>query len=167
MMFDLASKEKKEIHRDNFQRYYMAGRPFFPQDLVLSPDGQFLAFNVREKETLASILKILPISGGEAKEVVRWEKRKIITTADWTPDGKELLFAESKFQRGHKFEFWRISVEGGEPQKLGLSMDRVDLLRIHPDGQHIAFRAGQRIKEIYAMDNFLPEEKKQSRGGNR
>ena len=167
MMFDLASKEKKEIHRDNFQRYYMAGRPFFPQDLVLSPDGQFLAFNVREKETLASILKILPISGGEAKEVVRWKKRKIITTTDWTPDGKDLLFAESKFQSGYKFNFWRISVEGGEPQKLELSMDRVNILRIHPDGQHIAFRAGQRIKEIYAMDNFLPVENRKSKGGQK
>jgi Tol biopolymer transport system component len=159
MMFDLASEEKKEIHRDNFQCYYMAGRPFFPQDLVLSPDGQFLAFNVRERETRESILKIIPSFGGEATEVVRWEKGKIIMTADWTPDGKDLLFAESKFQRGYKFNFWKISVEGGEPQKLGLQMDRVYVLRINPDGQHIAFRAGQRIKEIYAMDNFLPEEK--------
>ncbi|MEE9390043.1 MAG: tetratricopeptide repeat protein, partial [Candidatus Aminicenantaceae bacterium] len=158
MMFDLASKEKKEIHRDNFQRYYLGGRPFFPQDLVLSPDGQFLAFNVRERETRESILKIIPISGGEVREVVRWKKGKIIDTADWTPDGKELLFAESRFQRGYKFNFWKISVEGGEPQKLGLQMDRVYVLRINPDGQRIAFRAGQRIKEIYAMDNFLPEE---------
>jgi Tol biopolymer transport system component len=163
MMFNLASKEKMEIHRDNFQRLFMDGRPFFPQDLALSPDGQFLAFNVRERETLESILKIIPISGGEAREVVRWEKRKIITTADWTPDGKELLFAESKFQRGYKFNFWKISVEGGEPQKLGLQMDRVYILRINPDGQRIAFRAGQRIKEIYAMDNFLPEEKTKKR----
>jgi len=88
-------------------------------------------------------------------------------TADWTPDGKELLFAESRFQRGYKFEFWRISTEGGEPQKLGLSMDRVYILSVRPDGQHIAFKAGQRIKEIYAMDNFLPVDKQQSKGGNR
>ncbi len=167
MMFDLASKEKKEIHSDNFQRYYWGGRPFFPQDLDLSPDGQFLAFNVRERETHESILKIIPISGGEAREVVRWKKGKIIETTDWTPDGKALLFAESRFQRGYKFEFWLISTEGGEPQKIGLSMDRVYGLSVHPDGQHIAFRAGQRIKEIYAMDNFLPLDKKQSKGGNR
>jgi len=167
MMYDLASEEKMEIHRDNFQHAYIAGRPFFPQDLVLSPDGHFLAFNVRDRDTLESILKIIPIFGGEATEVVRWEKGKIIMTADWTPDGKELLFAESRFQRGYKFEFWRVSVEGGEPQKLGLSMDRVYMLSVRPDGQQIAFRAGQRIKEIYAMDNFLPLDKKQSRGGNR
>jgi Tol biopolymer transport system component len=163
MMFDPASKEKKEIHRDSFQRYYWEGRPFFPQDLVLSPDGQFLAFNVRERETRESILKIIPTSGGEVREVVRWKKGKIIDTADWTPDGKDLLFAESRFQRGYKFNFWKISVEGGEPQKLGLQMDRVYVLRIHPDGKHIAFRAGQRIKEIYAMDNFLPEQKAQKK----
>jgi len=48
-----------------------------------------------------------------------------------------------------------------------LSMDRVDLLRIHPDGQYIAFRAGQRIKEIYAMDNFLPAENRKSKKGQK
>ncbi len=158
LMYDLTSKEKMEIHRDNFQRYYWAGRPFFPQDLALSPDGQFLAFNVRDRETLEPILKVIPVSGGEAREVVRLKKGLIITTADWTPDGKDLLFAESKFQRGYKFNFWRIPAAGGEPQKLGLEMDRVRTLRIHPDGRHIAFRAGQRIKEIYAMDNFLPKQ---------
>jgi len=151
MMFDLASEEKKEIHRDNFQRYYMAGRPFFPQDLVLSPDGQFLAFNVRERETRESILKIIPISSGEVREVVRWKKGKIIDTADWTPDGKDLLFAESKFQRGYKFNFWKISVEGGEPQKLGLQMDRVDALRINPDGKHIAL-----LCVLILMENISP-----------
>jgi len=168
MMYDLASKEKMEIHRDNFQPGYIVGRnAFYPHDLVLSPDGQFLAFNVREKETLASILKVIPSSGGKPVDVLRWKKGKVITTADWTPDGKELLFAESRFQRGYKFEFWRISVEGGEPQKLGLSMDRVHMLSVRPDGQQIAFRAGQRIKEIYAMDNFLPVDKQQSKGGQK
>ena len=156
IMYDLASEEKKEIHRDNFQRRYAAGRPpLFAQELALSPDGQFLAFKVHDRGHTA--LKIVPVSGGEAREVVQWNGGKIITTADWTPDGKELLFAESEFQRGHKFNFWRISVEGGEPQKLGLATDRIYFLRIHPNGQHIAFRAGQRVKEIYAMDNFLPE----------
>jgi Tol biopolymer transport system component len=153
MMYDLASKKKKEIHRDNF-RPDRGRPPFFAAELSLSPDGQFLAFNVHDRGQ--TILKIIPVSGGEAREVVRWHGGKIITTVDWTPDGKELLFAESKFQRGHKFNFWRISMEGGEPQELGLPMDRVYFLRIHPDGQHIAFRAGQKIKEIYAMENFLP-----------
>jgi len=168
MMYDLVTAQKREIHRDNFQPGYIVGRnAFYPNDLAASPDGQFLAFTARDMETLEYILKIIPSSGGKPVEVLRWEKGKIITTADWTPDGKELLFAESRFQRGYKFEFWLISTEGGEPQKLGLSMDRVYMLSVHPDGQHIAFRAGQRIKEIYAMDNFLPLAEKQSKGGNR
>jgi len=168
MVYDLLTSQKREIHRDNFQPGYIVGRnAFYPHDLATSPDGQFLAFTARDMETLEYILKIIPSSGGKPVEVLRWKKGKIITTADWTSDGKELLFAESRFQRGYKFEFWRISVEGGEPQKIGLSMDRVYMLSVHPDGQHIAFRAGQRIKEIYAMDNFLPVDKLQSKGGNR
>lgn len=168
MMYDLLTAQKREIHRDNFQPGYIVGRnAFYPHDLATSPDGQFLAFTARDMETLEYILKIIPSSGGKPVEVLRWAKGKIITTADWISDGKELLFAESRFQRGYEFEFWRISVEGGEPQKLGLSMDRVYMLSVHPDGQQIAFRAGQRIKEIYAMDNFLPVDKLQSKGGNR
>lgn len=168
MVYDLLTTQESEIYRDNFHPRYIVGRnAFYVDDLKTSPDGQFLVFTARDMETLEYVLKIIPSSGGEAREAVRWKEGKIITTVDWIPDGKELLFAESRFQRGYKFEFWRISAEGGEPQKLGLSMDRVLWLSVHPDGQHIAFRAGQRIKEIYAMDNFLPLDQKQSKGGNR
>lgn len=156
MMYNLSSKEKMEIHRENFQRAHIPTGPFFPQDLSLSPDGQFLVFNLRDRKTHEPILKVISVSGGETREVVRLERGKIIETADWTPDGKSLIFAESKFQRGYEFDFWKISVEGGKAQNLGLQMDRVYIMRIHPDGQNIAFQSAIRKKEIYAMDNFLP-----------
>jgi hypothetical protein len=47
-------------------------------------------------------------------------------------------------------------VQGGEPEKLELSMDRIRPLRIHPDGRRVAFAAGWPAWEVWVMENFLP-----------
>ena len=43
-----------------------------------------------------------------------------------------------------RFELWRISTDGGEPEPLGLAMEGIRLLglSVHPDGRRIAFTAG-------------------------
>ena len=57
-------------------------------------------------------------------------------------------------------EFWQVTTDGGQPRKI----TEADLgwcysLRIHPDGQLIAFTAGSRLHELWVMENFLPAEK--------
>jgi len=54
-------------------------------------------------------------------------------------------------------ELWRISLEGGKPEKVGLAMKRLRELRVHPDGRQIVFAAGGRKTEVWVMENFLPE----------
>ena len=73
------------------------------------------------------------------------------------PDGRHLLF--SKGPLGN-MELWRIPVDGGEPEKLGLAMGGLGLtgLRVHPDGQRIAFSASGGAgptNELWVMENFL------------
>jgi len=58
-----------------------------------------------------------------------------------------------------KLELWRIPAEGGEAQNLGLSMDRLVITSINPDGKHIAYMSGSYSGEVWVMENFLPEEK--------
>ena len=61
-----------------------------------------------------------------------------------------------------KCELMRISAEGGEPEKLGISMYGISYVSINPDGRKIAFSAkGQTPKspEVWVMENFLPKEK--------
>lgn len=48
---------------------------------------------------------------------------------------------------------------GGSLQKLELN-DRGLQLRIHPDGRQIAFWTGQDTRELWAMENILPSEKR-------
>jgi hypothetical protein len=55
---------------------------------------------------------------------------------------------------------WRISIEGGEPQKMGLAMARFWDISAHPDGQQLAFSSygpTQPMPELWVMENFLPK----------
>ena len=61
---------------------------------------------------------------------------------------------------GAKVELWRISAEGGAPQRVGLAMDRLSHLRLHPDGRRIVFDAldaRPENNEVWVMEHFLPE----------
>jgi len=135
----------------------------FLQGLALSPDGSMLAFS---EETGSSAsegvckLRILPVEGGEPRTLYPTEKGDWIETLDWTPDGRHLLFSQMKAEDERENfvdSLWIISLQGGEPQETGVTMDGIKHLRIHPDGQRIAFTAGRGGKEVWAMENILPK----------
>ena len=80
----------------------------------------------------------------------------------WTPDSRYLIYARSVAGEKGKFEFWRISAEGGEPENLGLMMEGLLPygLSVHPDGKCIAFTAGtERSTEVWVLKDFLPAPK--------
>jgi Tol biopolymer transport system component len=120
--------------------------------LVLSPDERFFAFNENG-------INILPMEGGEARILYTLREDEWISIQAWTPDGKYILFYKSKPGRRdenvRKCSLWRISLEGGEPQEIGITMNSFNHLRVHPDGQHIVFHSGERGSEVWVMENFL------------
>jgi Tol biopolymer transport system component len=148
MEYDLETKKEKRVYRE------ISGPTF----LAFSPDGQFIAFQTMNKKTLLRGLSIMPATGGECRDVMRLNKGETITTLTWMPDGKNLLFAKRK-EKQQKCGLWKVSVDGGEPQNLGLAMERLANLRIHPDGQRIAFCSSHLNSEIWMMENFLPKKK--------
>jgi Tol biopolymer transport system component len=119
------------------------------RSLALSPDGQQLAFSAQDGGTQSWVLKALPVAGGEPRELLRIKDPERITTIAWMPDGRHLLFGKGD-------EMWRIPVAGGEPQRLGLAMDRLRGLSVHPDGRRIAFTSGAPEIEVWVMENLLP-----------
>ncbi len=147
-LYDPATKEKREIHRED------SGPTF----LALSPDNKWLAFQTFDDESFSRRLTIIPPAGGELRHVLNLKKGEIITTVAWTPDSKNLLFAKRK-ENKQKCELYQISVDGGEPKKLGVAMNRLSLLSVHPDGRRIAFCSSRLSSEIWVMENFLPKEK--------
>jgi Tol biopolymer transport system component len=135
-------------------------------NLGLSPDGQELAFIVgdRTKPQVAP-LKVMPTRGGEAREVCQITGDLGTHRLIWTPDGQKILFTLRRqdpakpVNSDQTFELWQVSAAGGQPQKVGLAMERLRDLNLHPDGKRLAFAAGQSKPEVWVMENFLPEAK--------
>jgi Tol biopolymer transport system component len=139
---DLKSAEEEQI--------FEIPRSYGFERWSLSPDGQSLAISFQD---LASwYVKIVPVDGGEPREVLRSQQEtgnSPIRSLAWTPDSQHVIFA-----RGN--ELWRISAEGGEPQKIWETAGTFLDLRIHPDGQHVAFAVSRSTSEVWMMENFLP-----------
>lgn len=150
--YDIASEQKKEIYHQN------------PNLLCLipSPDGKTLAFLMIEKDN-SNVIKILPVEGGEPREVTKIAEGYCMTMA-WTHDGREILFCKNveipeTQGQAERSELWTISVEGGEPQNLWKFEGPGAELSVHPDGQRIAFSSRKMNNEIWVMENFLPKTK--------
>ncbi len=119
----------------------------------LSPDGKRLVVGTPGRDSPAQ-LRILSVEGEEVRDLVpeNWEK---ICDVAWAPDGQSVLFIVQK----NPTELWQISAEGGQPRKL-LTTKYIfwGSLRVHPDGQHIAFHEESEISGsgVWVMENFLP-----------
>jgi Tol biopolymer transport system component len=154
MLREIESGTEKELYR---------GSGFL--SLSCSPDGKWLAIMNRG---MGGVLGIMPAAGGELRELYRFKEEDLINFVPlrWTPDGKYILF--EIIQPGQKkSSLWRIPMEGGEPQKLGLESDSPIYASFHPDGRHIVFSSrGSTTGEnsgIWVMENFLPEEKSKNK----
>jgi dipeptidyl aminopeptidase/acylaminoacyl peptidase len=126
-------------------------------NIALSSDGERLAFWTQTGEGVLA-LQIVPVAGGEPRELIRSGLREYTTTLAWTPDGRHLLLAKRNDDPETLFpqELWRIATGGGEPESLGLKAEGgIRELRVHPDGQRIVFTSGKRVTELLAAENFL------------
>ncbi len=153
--YNLHTKQKKEIYHTSLDIY----------NLILSPDGKFLTFSSNDKKAQTSTLKIISVKGSEPRElvIINIQEAFAFQPCAWTPDGRYILFGKGGSMGNQQVELWRISVDGGKPQKLGLSMARMRHIRVHPDGKRIAFFAGQYKAEVWVMENFLPEAKQKKK----
>jgi Tol biopolymer transport system component len=126
--------------------------------LALSPDGRQLAFCEGEKKD-KFVLKTMPISGGEPRELLTIPKYKSLERElglSWTSDGNHLVVAHP----GNNTDLWVIPVDGGETRTVKLGA-KARGMRLHPDGKRIAFTIGPLYEsgEVWALENFLPKDK--------
>jgi Tol biopolymer transport system component len=135
--------------------------------LAPSPDGRWLAVICNPKGKEKTVI-VMPAVGGESHELYKFEYAQNWTSPiAWTVDGKHILFvkgraSEKADEMDTITELWRVSVESGEAQNLGLIVARIYELSAHPDGRKIAFDSygpSMQMPELWVMENFLPEEK--------
>ncbi len=142
LMFDLDTQQKKEVYRSEGQILRMD----------ISPDGEQLVFY----EGMDNTIKLISVEGGQPKKLLKIEDGGINGVA-WSPGGKYILLSKIiKGGKTGKCELWRITSEGGEPEKFDLTGDGLIDLNIHPGGSRIAFTLWHVDEEVWVMENFLP-----------
>ncbi len=130
-------------------------------DLALSPDGRQVAVTLSEQPTRSFVLKVLPVGGGEASELVRAKGPEVMVedSLSWSPDSRYVIFGWARAtDQERKTQLLAISPRGGEPHPLGLAMDSISSVSFHPDGRRLAFggKQGKDKVEVWVMENFLP-----------
>jgi Tol biopolymer transport system component len=130
---------------------YRAPQPI-NRNLAVGWRGQRMAF------VLGNALMVVR-ADGVARELLRLKESERFygsRTIQWTPDGRYILFVKQANEKA-PCELWRIPAEGGQAQNLGVAMEELDELRVHPDGRRLAFMAGKKdAGEVWVMENFLP-----------
>ena len=132
--------------------------------IALSPDGRWLCFENAGRDGVRS-LRIMPALGGKAREIWNFGKTKRgvpgAPQLTWTPDGRYIVFSAPEPSDLRIWDLWRIPVEGGKPEKMGLQkMWGITSLTIRPDGRRIAFanRGGSSSEsQLWVLENFLPK----------
>ena len=127
--------------------------------LDVSPDGKTLAI----ARTLDgdNVILAIPIAGGAVREVVRLPGTGTIYQSAgfyWASDGESLFFGKSlTYGSGLASAILcRVAADGGEPQELGVTIDKLFHFSIHPDGKRIAYSTGDRINEVDVLKNVSP-----------
>jgi Tol biopolymer transport system component len=118
----------------------------------VSPDGRQVAFQVTDPATKESIVKIVPVAGGEPREVFRAKSNGM--SLSWTADGRHVLVGEAGD------DLFLVPANGGKPLTFTLGMKGVLSPRLHPDGRQVAFYTASEAKtEVWVMENFVPAPK--------
>ena len=95
-------------------------------------------------------MNLVPVAGGESREVCRVQDVRAHSDVSWSPDGQKIAFVS----RG---KIWVVPAEGGEPAEVKTDVDAdANELDWSPDGRKIAFsgESGMGI-EFWFMENFL------------
>jgi len=140
---DLATGEEKILYNhDRFVRFV----------LRRSPDGRNLLFGVYSPEDKKSHLLTIPVEGGKEKEVCSSQEAISFNSANWSPDGNFIFFVDSEGNN-----LWRVSAEGGIPQKVWYSKNKIRGFDIHPDGTQILLEKPENITELRVIENLVQE----------
>ena len=150
--FDPITGESNVLRRVSVQ-----GRLQNSLSLVVSPDEQYLGLTSADDSSLGPFYHtVVPLDGREPTTV--WKNDRYCRVDAWIDD--TLLLVCHVAPEYSRFD-WRASlftlpVRGDGPKYLGLELEGLHSVALHPDGRRIAFVAGQSHNEIWALENLPP-----------
>lgn len=112
-----------------------------------SPDGRWAATNIAGARLL-----LLPTAAGTPKQLDRGNIQQYWYGPDWTPDGKQVIFAGTL--PGHAVQCFAESVEGGKPHPV--TPEGTGYCQVSPDGNLIAGRGLAGDASLYALNGGSP-----------
>lgn len=117
------------------------GNEKFPK---FSPDGSQIAFTANYDGNWD--VYVIPTTGGLPKRLTSHGGYDEVV--DWHPDGSKILFTSSRASGRQRFsQFFEISSEGGQPQKLAIPYG--SLGSYSSDGTKLAFNFKSRINRTW------------------
>jgi Tol biopolymer transport system component len=137
--------------------------------LAVSPDGTQIAYlgsgSDHPEDSILAGLLVAPATGGEPRVVANFSGNSTQREMNeglglaWSPDQRYLFFVRPEGDTGDGSKaVWRVPLAGGEAENIGISMNRIRALRVHPDGRRIAFDSVVDARsEVWALENFLPK----------
>jgi Tol biopolymer transport system component len=126
----------------------------------LSPDGKWLATKAtvldKQKQPSSNVLLAIPTGGGAARELITLKLPQSFSPLGWVADSKSMV-CSMRSESQDNVQLWKISLEGGAPQKLDLTSPSIGYVSFHPDGKRITFTSGgTNPSEIWVMENLPP-----------
>lgn len=114
-----------------------------PSDPQISPDGQWVAYIVskpdwKEDAFVSQIFLIKNEENAEPRQLTFSKNGS--STPCWTPDGQYLTFL-SKRNDDEGTQIYRLSIKGGEAERLTELKTSIQNIKHAPDGKSIAFWA--------------------------
>ncbi len=101
-----------------------------------SPDGKTIAF-VRNTKDVEEIY-LMPASGGEAHRLTF--DNRLLLGLTWTPDSREIIFSSNR--GGESFGLWRVSANGGTPERVAVGSDGAFGPTLSLKGHRLAYATG-------------------------
>jgi Tol biopolymer transport system component len=130
--------------------------------LAVSPDGSQVGYLATGGD---AALVVAPATGGEPRVVAHFSGNSIARESNdglglaWSPDQRYLFFVRPEGDTGDGSKaVWRVPVAGGEAENIGISMNRIRALRMHPKEGRIVFDSVVDPRsEVWVLENFLPK----------
>lgn len=136
----------------------------------ISADGKFIGFVQLEPGLIGSLM-VVPVSGGEARQITRAAPGYEFRELTWSPDGKYIYYTQNPVtsdghggltSEGDRMPVMRIAVASGVPEATGIVADEIRGIHLSPDGKSISYTAGITKSEVWVMENFLPKAAKRT-----
>jgi len=107
---------------------------------------------------------MFPVAGGESKELLRVQKPESLVgniILSWTLNSSALVVTKrlnsGQENPGDPRDLWLVPISAGAPRKLNIDAGSWDILnpigaQFSPDGRYVAFMAGKRAAEVWALE---------------